>query len=757
MSRSDGYARPNVSSPAMPGIVRGEPDEGQVSIPGRGQPLFSAPGEEEDSLRSTWQMLLVGWAVFRRRWPVAVLIAVLGTLGVGLRLATLPPKYEASGLVQVGMHADVFADRGEGYGGGMAKTVANTHLHLLSSDQVVETAMRTLGREIPDGAGRREAFTQWINSMRIEPIRDTFLVSVTTSGQNPREITERVNALMDAFIPFSNEFVGTRFVVKQRQLSDREEVIRENLRRATERLTEHFEQEGRRDFGDRRSRISTAQEDLQKQLTTLQIQHASAEAEMERLVQGLDQAENMPLETLAARVNDETLGERLKPLVDLRAKLLRLSTQLRDDHPELLTARAEVEAEETALRESLREAALVRLEAHKQRQQILASEEEKLAALLAAKDLELMELDKLEGVYSSIQREVEFYDKELESIRGQMARVEGKSQVEMAAQIVNRAEVPAAPVSRFTPKVVALTIFGMCFLGLATIVAWDHLEDTVSSEDAARMLGIPVLGRVPVVDLKKTSELELLRDASHHSRTAEAFRLLRTNTTFAAAGLKGSAVLVTSGTASDGKSITSAQLALSLARIGDGTVLLIEGDMRRPRQQQILDTAYDSGLSDVLAGLAKLEDVCHPTEFEHLHFLPSGPQPPNSADLLVKGRFDQLMEQALKVFDYVVVDSPPVVGIADTSMMAPHVKGVLFVLKLHHSRRRSAAHAIEQVEAVGGRPLGLVVNGVSRLDGGYGYGYGYYGGYYSNSKPETGSTPRVATTSSSSPTDSTEG
>ena len=742
------YRRPEDSGVIRAGGGPNELENGQAGLLARPQgPMLAV--DEEDGLRNAWSMLLRGWAIFRRRWPVAVLLAVLGTVGVGIRLATLPPNYEASGLVQVGMHADVFADRGESYGSAhMTNMVANTHLKLLTSDQVVEAAMRTLGEDIPPGAGRREAFKLWLEPMEINPIKDTFLVGVSTSGEQPQAVTDRVNALMDAFIPFSNEFVGTRFVVKQRQLSDREEVIRENLRKATVRLTAHYEKQGRIDFEDRRARISTAQQDLQKQLTALQIQCASAEAEMERLVQGVDQAEKMSLETLAARVADETLGQRLKPLVDLRARLLRLSTQLRDDHPAYVTAKAEVEAEETALRESLREAALVRLESHRQRQQVLGSQENKLAALLAEKDQELLELDKLEGVYSSIQREVEFYDKELESIRGQIARVEGKSQVEMAAQIVNRAEVPADPVSRFTPEVVVLTVFGMCFLGIAVIVAWDHLEDTVSSEDAARMLGIPVLGRVPVVDLKKTTELEILRDSSHKSRTAEAFRILRTNTTFAAAGLKGSAVLVTSGTAADGKSITSAQFALSLSRIGDGSVLLIEGDMRRPRLQQILDTAYDSGLSDVLAGLAKLEDVCHPTEFEQLHFMPSGAQPPNSADLLVKGRFDRVMEQALKVFDYVVVDSPPVVGIADTSMMAPHVKGVLFVLKLHHSRRRSAAHAIEQVEAVGGRPLGLVVNGVSRLDGGYGYGYGYgyYGAYYGNPKA-TDPAPRVASTS----------
>ena len=109
---------------------------------------------------------------------------------------------------------------------------------------------------------------------------------------------------------------------------------------------------------------------------------------------------------------------------------------------------------------------------------------------------------------------------------------------------------------------------------------------------------------------------------------------------------------------------------------------------------------------------ATLEETCQETDFEGLHLLPSGTCPPNPTDLLARGRFDQVLQAALERYQSVVIDSPPVLGMADTSLLASHARGVLFVVRLNESRRRGVRSALEQIRASGAETAGLVVNGV---------------------------------------------
>ncbi|HBP23170.1 MAG TPA: hypothetical protein DEA08_36030 [Planctomycetes bacterium] len=627
-------------------------------------PRHSDGPEEEDELQAAWETVLRGWAIFRRRWPVVAAIVILGSLAVGIRFYTLPPKFETHGLVQIGMYAELLTDSERQGVGRFSPQAANTHLKLLTSDEVVEQALLRLGKTVPKGAGRRQTLDNFLASVEIEPIKDTFLVSVHSKGEDPTEIAARVNALMDAFIPFSSEFFGSRFVVMHQQLSEREEKVRERLRKAEDELQALYRKSGRINFEDQRKALNETHTELQRKLTNLQIDRASVSGEAERLGQALKDSEDSgeALELLIGRLKGDEATQTLTALAEARARVQRTAAILRKDHPEYETVRLQFQAEESALRATLRVRSRSQLAALEQRQAILATQESKMSELLGENKKALQELDKQEGIYSSVSRQVTWYDRELEAIRQQLRRTEGRSEVEMAAQIVNRADVPDRPLPRFTPVILISVVLGWLIVGFVVILIWDNAEDTVSSEDTARRLGLPVLGRVPQASLQEGQELELLQGTFEGSpAAAEAFRLLRTNLTFAAAGLRNAAILVTSGTAADGKSLTSAQLALALAQ-ANGRTLLVEGDMRRPRLQKIMQVAYEQGLSNVLAKEISLEEAVVETDFENLFLLPSGPTPPNPADLLVQGHFEDVLRQATQLFDHVVIDSPPAVG-----------------------------------------------------------------------------------------------
>jgi succinoglycan biosynthesis transport protein ExoP len=684
--------------------------------------------EGEDDFRAAWTAITRGWAAFRRRWPVAVAITVLGCLAAGARLQSRPEQFSTEGLVQVGMYADVSTDPGSP-GSRLSGKAASTHLRLLTSDKVVELALQSLGREVPSGPNRRAVIKGFLGLVKITPIKGTFLVRVQASGAQPKEIAARVNALMDAFIPFSNDFFGSRYVILNRQLSERETSVRESLRKAEEALQELYRESGRINFEDRRKTLHTSQSELQAKFTGLQIQRASVGAERERLNQALDtkKSNEEAIELLIGRLRGEGAMTSLRELHTVRARFKRLATSLREGHPEYQAARLNLEAEEVVLRAGLTESARAQLAALDQHLSLLVTQQDKMGSLLGENKKSLQELDRREGLYSSVSREVKWFDRELEAIRQQLRRTEGRAQVETAAQIVNRADVPQNPLPRFPVSMILLAFFGSLGLGVGVVLIWDRIEDTVSDEEAARSLGLPILGRVPHATLRQGEELALLRGEvkSASSFAAEAFRVLRTNLTFAAAGLRNSAVVVTSGSVADGKSLTCAQLGVALAKAG-GRTLLIEGDMRRPRLQTIFQSPHPRGLSNLLTGELDLQDAVQATDFENLFLLPAGPAPPNPADLIVQGHFDVLLERVTAEFDHVIIDSPPAVGLADTSLMARHAKGVVFVLKMNHSRRRATAAAVEQIEATGARSLGLILNGVSRSDG---YGYGYYGSY----------------------------
>lgn len=375
-----------------------------------------------------------------------------------------------------------------------------------------------------------------------------------------------------------------------------------------------------------------------------------------------------------------------------------------------------------------------------QESEAFADEEGKLNEQLEAVRADLSNLEKQEGLQSSLQREVDWYDGELESTRERLRWVGARSNVQMAAQIVSRAEAPARPVSRLTAPVLALVVLVMVALGLGTVVVWDHLEDTLASEAAVRQLGLPVLGRVGEVDWRKVDERLLLEHTAASetpSPTGEAFRMLRTNLAFAAAGIANSAIMVTSGSSGDGKTFVSLHLAAVIAQ-GGGRTLLIDGDMRRPAIQRVLGLAFERGLSDLLAGLASLEEVVQPIGIEGIELLPCGRRPPNPSDLLVRGHFEAVLAAALERYESVIIDAPPAWGIADASIMAAHCKGVLHVVRFAQSHRRASVGAIEQLDGVGARSLGVVVNAIPKLHGSYGYGGDYASTRSAGEEPERG-------------------
>ena len=208
----------------------------------------------------------------------------------------------------------------------------------------------------------------------------------------------------------------------------------------------------------------------------------------------------------------------------------------------------------------------------------------------------------------------------------------------------------------------------------------------------------------------------------------EAYKSLRTNVMFSLAGRSGSkVVMVTAAAQGEGKSMTSANLALAFAQAGKKT-LLIDCDLRRPKQARLFELRSGAGLSNVLLQPELLDSALLNTEQENFKVLLSGDVPPNPSELLGSEGMQKLMEQLRERFDYIILDTPPVNLVTDAMVLAGCIDGVLFVVRSGLAEMNSVKQAVSQMEYAGAKLLGFVLNDVKESSGHGGYDR-HYGGY----------------------------
>jgi non-specific protein-tyrosine kinase len=281
----------------------------------------------------------------------------------------------------------------------------------------------------------------------------------------------------------------------------------------------------------------------------------------------------------------------------------------------------------------------------------------------------------------------------------------GSSPVKVS--VVDDATRPGAPASPRPVRNLTLGLLAGLFAGVAVAVLRDVIDTTLKSSDELReTTGGPVLATV-VTQTK--AQQEAIRE--HRPPYSESYRLLRTNLQFVKVDEPLKAITVTSSVAGEGKSFTTCNLALALAH-ADKRVILVDADLRHPRACEYLGLRGRQGLTSVLAGNARLDDALIRSKNHMLTVLPSGPIPPNPSELLGSVRMLELLEQLKERADMVVIDSPPLLPVADAAILAHISDGAILVALHGKARRENVARSIEQLNAVDAKLLGSVLNKV---------------------------------------------
>lgn len=310
----------------------------------------------------------------------------------------------------------------------------------------------------------------------------------------------------------------------------------------------------------------------------------------------------------------------------------------------------------------------------------------------------------------------------------------GAGDAPVTVVVVEPAQVPSLPVSPNISRNMMLGLVIGLLLGIVAAVLRDRLDRTVKDREVLEeVMGAPVVGVVPFDKGLRTNPT--LDFGESTSTSAEALRQLRTNLQFLDVDNTPRVLVITSAVPGEGKSTTAVNLALALAEAGH-SVVVVEGDLRRPRVGKYLGVIGSVGVSTVLVGQARVEDVVQPTSHVGVDVIAAGPIPPNPSELLGSEAARYLIDELRRRYDYIIIDAPPLLPVTDAAVLSVQADGALIVTRYGHSRRDEVARAVENLTKVSGRVLGAVF---TMVPGGKGSAYEY--SYYYGADPNA---PRMA-------------
>lgn len=306
---------------------------------------------------------------------------------------------------------------------------------------------------------------------------------------------------------------------------------------------------------------------------------------------------------------------------------------------------------------------------------------------------------------------------------------------------IEKAQVPNNPIRPRTTSntMMAVAVGALFAMGLIFLI--DYLDDTIKSpQEILHDTDLSTLGTIALIKGDKPAD-RLIAAKSPRDPISEAYRVLRTNLNFSAIDGNLKTLLVTSSSPGEGKSTTAANLAVVMAQTGK-RVILVDADLRRPIQHKIFSVANNQGLTTaILDNNTPVTYHLQKTKYPELQLMTSGPIPPNPAELLNSLRMTQVLEQFYQEADIVIFDTPPVLTVADATILAPRIDGSLVVVENGGTRRSALVQANERLQNTNSNVLGVVINKLNpSLIRGYGYYYKYH--YYYSSVKEYGRKPK---------------
>jgi succinoglycan biosynthesis transport protein ExoP len=587
-----------------------------------------------------------------------------------------------------------------------------------------------------DGIPLSPAAAAFQSRLLIEPVLGSRLVNLRFMAYDPGLSALAVNTLAQLYIEQSLDFRYTTSSEATGWLAERQGEQKKKVEEAERALQDYRERQGLVNFEEKQS---LAEQKLQT------FAQAAMNARTERITKETlynqfrslptSQLESFPL--VSSSISMQQLREHLG---ELRRDQARLSETLGDKHPDLIRLNSEIKVAEDKLRSEIQ---FIQRSVESDYRAAL-QQEASLAANLEAAKKEALEVNRKAIEFGVLKREVDANQQVFRDLTNRTKQTGLEAELKSTnIRVVEKAEAPRVPIAPERGRNYLLGLLIGIGLGIGLASLFEQVDNTMKTpEDIKRHLGMPFLGMVPDVTTRGS---RMMRPSSIGASAAEAYRVLRTNLIFSSAATKGRVLLVTSTNPGEGKTTTITNLAAALAQNG-ARVLAIDADLRRPTVHQHFGLAKTPGLSDLIVGKCKPSEAVQTTQYKGLHVLPCGYIPPNPAELLGSAAMKDILVALREHYEWVLIDTPPVLAMADTPVLCPLVDGVILVIAAEVSSRPSINRAIDQVTGVGGKVTGIVLNKVNLERNAYYYGqyYGeYYRAYYADASQKTHATATV--------------
>jgi capsular exopolysaccharide synthesis family protein len=691
------------------------------------------------------------WGLVRRRW---LWIAAAALVGVGLGVAkylTSPKLYRATtqiqieprNLVPVGQDRNPWIEQWTNMkyfptqyrllrSRGLAERVIDD-LRLETDPAFVGSATRKQDRPFtPDEDARYRAnlANRLISGLRVNPLAGTELLNLEYVATDPKLAADIANGFAAAFINWGMESRSETLRQANRVLNTQIDNLRHDVE-ALEVSIQEFSRESAVSAADAGSGA------ISQRVASLNEQYATASATALSKQQRLSELASMP-DTLVA----DSFGR--PAIAALEAELeghrrdyeTRLQT-FKPDHPDMVELKRTVdstqrryEQEVAAEAEKLRQAARTEWQAAQRLVERIERQRNDAQAQSLAQNVEVLPLTNMHM--------------ELSAKRQRLSeRIESESQADLSADVqsearsnvhvIDHALVPGGPFRPSLRQNVGIGGSAGLLIGLGVVFLFHFLDRTIkSAEELERLLSLPVLAAIPNMGSDGQSygyhryygysrkrraaarkeegpvEIELLPETRPRLAVSEAYRSLRTALLLSSADdLK--LITVTSAEASEGKSVTSTNLGVVMAQLGK-RVLIIDGDLRKPRLHRIFDAPNSQGIVNCLAAGTHPESLVQPTAVSGLFLLPAGSHPPNPSELLASDRMRQLTGWARENFDFTIIDTPPVLAVSDAILPGAMSDGIVLCFKANQIERETARRCTEQLRLAGIKVLGIVLN-----------------------------------------------
>jgi capsular exopolysaccharide synthesis family protein len=551
-------------------------------------------------------------------------------------------------------------------------------------------------------SARIDAFRAGVS---IEPVRNSRLVDILYTSPDPAFAAQAANALAKAYISQSMEFRFSESKEAADWLSERLTEQRKALEASEAALQAYRERNGAVSVAD-----SSASNIVVQRLTDLNAALTKAKTERinkEALYNQLKNAEaNGTLDSFPAVLSNDYIQKLRSDLADLQRQQAQLADRYGERHAEMIKIKTTIEIAEAKLKGELGKV----VESVKNEYLSAVGEERSLQSALDSQKTEALSLNRKGIEFGVLQREAESNKQIYEALMQRTKETDIASERKSTnIRVVDQAETPKAPISPNLRRSFMLSLIAGLTLSLGLVFFVDYLDSRLKTpQDLKAYLGVPFLGMVPAVPRGKDVGNPLLTDIGPGG-FAEAFKTVRTNVLFSSAddGLR--SLVVTSAGPGEGKSICSANIAIALAQTGL-RVLLVDADMRRPRVHEIFSVPEEPGLSNLLTGNSKASEVIQKTKMDKLWVMSAGHIPVNPAELLSSLRFVDFLAALEDHFDWVVLDTPPVLVVSDSMVVANKATGVVFVVGADQTSRNAARNAVEQLQATNANVLGSVLN-----------------------------------------------